>query len=236
MYPRRLILQNGSYSHVFFRCHNRQEFLKRREVKNFLIKLWAKYKSKYQIQIFEFVIMDNHAHLLVYVDSVNLLGDFMRTVNSQLSRYINTLENRDSQAIRERYKSPVITNQRYIIQTMQYIWLNRFKIDKKNPSYDPYCSVSWRLGLPTIRYITLNEEEQKLLSMLLDSYPETWFKKTGIRKFIRDLLNEALSKVSALLDKIFLNGHTIGDNFDVEFRGVQLASFKRESPLLLSSC
>lgn len=119
---------------------------------------------------------------------------------------------------------------------MQYIWLNRFKIDKKNPSHDPYCSVSWRVGHPVINYITLNEEERNLLSTLLDHYPETWFDKKNLLKFIRDILNTARSRLTALLDEIFLNSHTIGDSPDVEFRGVQLAAFNREHPPLLNPC
>ena len=228
MYARRNILQNRSYSHVFFRCHNRQHFLKNTAVKNFLIQLWAKYKDKYGVQILEFIIMDNHAHLLVYVESVEYLGHFMRTVNSQLARFINKMEQRDSQAIRERYKSPLITNERYLLQTMQYIWLNRFKVDGKSPAMDPYCSVTWRLGLPVIPHISQDKEVQELLAKLLDHYSDLSIQKSGFRKFVRDLLNEALSKAHVLLDSLFENAHTIGDEFDVKVRGEILSAFARD--------
>ncbi len=212
----------------FFRCHNRQMFFKNNIVKKFLLFLWAKYKKKYKIKILEFIIMDNHAHLLVYFESVENLGHFMRTVNSQLATFINRIEKRDSQAIRERYKSPLITNERYFLQTMQYIWLNRYQVDGKDPATDPYCSVSWRLGLPVIRYITEVEEKQKLLSELLDDYPDFASTKSDLRKFIRDLLNEALSKVEIYINTLFENGHTIGDEMDVIFRREYLSAFQRE--------
>ena len=38
----------------------------------------------------------------------------MRTVNSQLARFINKFFDRDSQAIRERFKSPEITSDDYL--------------------------------------------------------------------------------------------------------------------------
>ena len=228
MYPRRNILQNQSYSHVFFRCHNRQHFLKNDEVKDYLLSRWAKYKEKYKVQILEFIIMDNHAHMLVYAENVEYLGHFMRTVNSQLARFINKLENRDSQAIRERYKSPLITNERYLMQTMQYIWLNRFKVNGQNPAQDPYCSITWRLDSTVVNYLTEDEEEKKLLRKLLDPYPQFVMESSSFRRFLRDLLNAALSKVDSLLDSVFENGHTIGDGLDVNFRAEHLSAFRRE--------
>jgi len=228
MYARRNILRNKSYSHVFFRCHNREFFLKNEQVRDYLLFLWAKYKQKYKVNLYEFNIMDNHAHMLVYVENVEYLGHFMRTVNSQLARYINLLENRDSQAIRERYKSPLITSERYMLQTMQYIWLNRYMVDHQNPDSDPYCSVAWRLGLPVIQHITKDEEKQKLLASLLDQYPEFDSDEKSFRRFVRDLLNAALSKAETFLDSVFENIHTIGDEIDVIFRGELLSAFHRD--------
>ena len=154
MYPRRMILHANSFSHVFFRCHNRQMFLKNDEMKQFLLLLWAKYCKRYHIKLYDFIILDNHAHFLVQARSAEDLGNFMRTVNSQLATMINKVFDRDSQAIKERYKSPLITNNSYLIKVMQYIWLNRYKVNKSRPDKDPYCSASWRLDPQAINRIT----------------------------------------------------------------------------------
>ncbi len=82
-----------------------------------------KYKKKYKIKIFEFILIDNHNHLLVKAALTEALGHFMRTVNSLLARHINKSFNRDSQAARERFKSPLISNMTYAHKTMQYICL-----------------------------------------------------------------------------------------------------------------
>ena len=103
MYPLRLVLQSGSLTYVFFRCHDRNMFFKDEPIEAFRLLLWAKYKNQYGIKIFDFIIMDNHAHLLVKTETAEALGHFMRTVNSQLARFINNYHDRDSQAIRERY-------------------------------------------------------------------------------------------------------------------------------------
>ena len=229
MYARRNLLQNNSFTHVFFRCHNRQFFFKDSTVKNFLLFLWAKYKKKYAIKIFEFAIMDNHAHLLVFADSVQQLGDFMRTVNSQLARFINKRLNRDSQAIRERYKSPLITNDIYLQRTMQYIWMNRYKATQRRPETDPYCSASWRIQPEIYKVISKTKEREEMLSCLIDSY-ELLPIVIGIpiRRFVMDLLNAAISKMHELVSEVFENSHTIGDYESVRFRGEQLSAFRRE--------
>ena len=89
MIPRSQIIENETYAHVIFRCHNRDFLLKPKEIKTALLNLWAKYKDKYEIKILDFIIMDNHAHLIVFVPDADHLANFMRTVNSQLARIVN---------------------------------------------------------------------------------------------------------------------------------------------------
>lgn len=82
----------------------------------FLLLLWVKNKDRYGVKNFVFNFMDNHAHILIKTEAVEGSGHFMRTVNSQLARYINKFHDRDSQEIREQYRSPVITATHYFIQ------------------------------------------------------------------------------------------------------------------------
>ncbi len=229
MYPRRLIIADRSFAHVFFRCHNRSHFLKPESIKLFLLLLWAKNKSKYHIKIFDFIIMDNHAHMVVQAQSAEHLGRFMRTVNSQLARFINSYFDRDSQAIRERYKSPVITNARYLLKSIEYVWFNRYQVSKVRPDRDPYCSASWRLNIEVVTKLSRNTEKQDLLKKLLDSYRHLPVDVGPSRKFVRDLLNAVISKASGLSQAIFENSHTIGDDIDVRFRGELLSAFRREN-------
>ncbi len=227
---------NKSFTHVFFRCHNRQFFFDAPLVKNFLLNLWAKYKQKYRVKIIDFAIMENHAHMLIFAESVEYLGHFMRTVNSQLARFINKILERDSQAIRERYKSPLITSGVYLKRVMQYIWLNRFKVNRQRPETDPYCSASWRIDPEIINTIASNDKQRKLLSLLLDSYdilPEKI--TTTVARFVIDLVNAAISQFHLFVSQIYENSHTIGDEPDVKFRSELLSAFRREPIPLTSS-
>jgi len=229
MYPRRLIIADRSYAHVFFRCHNKSQLFKPKEIKMLLLVLWARYKDKYRIKIFDFIIMDNHAHLIVQAESAEHLGHFMRTVNSQLALAINSYFNRDSQAIRERYKSPVITNARYLVKVIEYIWFNRYKVSRLRPDRDMFCSASWRLNPKMINLITDKAEERDLLRSLLDSYKHLPISVGPVRAFVRKVILEALSSLGTLDSAVYENSHTIGDRLDVGFRAELLSAFRRES-------
>ena len=230
MIPRRHIIPNRSLSHVFFRCHNRQFLLKPNHVKEYLILLWARFKEKYGIKIYEAIVLDNHAHLLLKAPSSEALGNFMRTVNSLLARYINHTFKRDSQAIRERYKSPLITSGQYFKNAMTYIWLNRYKIDKSNPLTDPYCSAAWRSYQEYLLRMGDNDKERALLSKLLDDHEDIYPKGAKETKhMIIDMLNASIGSLNALADIMNASTHTIGDEQAINFRGELLKSMKKEA-------
>ena len=216
MIPRRHIIDNPSYAHVIFRCHNREFLFEPEAIKIKLLKLWAKYSSKYAVSIVEFVIMDNHAHLLVDTRNAECLGRFMRTVNSQIARFVNNHFQRDSQVIRERYKSPVITNDHYFVRTQQYIWLNRFRVNGRRPEYDKFCSASWRLNPDLFKRFGNTDDELQQLGTLLKSYryvpspPNIPFSR-----YVQNLINAAIGKESSFASSTFENSHTVGDNLDI---------------------
>ena len=230
MYPRRLILNNNSYSHVFFRCHNRHHFLKPPVIKKYFLWLLAKYKVKYGVKVYEFIIMDNHVHLLIKSECTSKLGDFMRVVNSQLARKINQHFKRDSQAIRERYKSPCVSHHGYMLSLMKYIWFNRLRVDKtSDPKQDPYCSLSWRLGNTNPQSLYELEEDKENISTLLDPISELPLELTDTSPtFISKMISKAMKALSSLTQKVFENSHTIGDTEAVRFRGEALSAFSRQ--------
>ena len=213
-------------THIIFRCHNRQLLFKENEVKDYILLLWAKYKRRYGLKIFEFIIMDNHCHLLARARSAEALGHFMRNVNSQIARYVNKRNHRDSQVIRERYRSPLISSHDYALKTMQYIWLNRHKVNQSNPLFDPWCSVSWRHNPAIIGRIARSEKERHLLRTLLD-YDDVIYEK-NVRRFVLNLLNDALVRIREFVQGVYTHSHTIGDKASVEFRATILKAFRIE--------
>jgi len=230
MYPRRLTLQANNHAHVFFRCHNRKDFFKDPKVKTFLVRLWVKYHKHYCVKVFDFNIMDNHAHILLKAENVEGLGHFMRTVNSQLARFINKFYERDSQAIRERYRSPKICSDFYFDRVRAYVWLNRYKVDKSDPAIDPFCSASWRLNGCIAESFAEDEEKKNDYRNFLSPYecgPKNQTPKEQ-KKYVRDLLNAAMSMVQQLKASVLCHGHTISDKDSVAYRKEYFSAYRRE--------
>ena len=153
----------------------------------------------------------------------------MRTVNSQIARYVNRLNKRDSAVLRERYKSPLISSSSYMKQTMQYVWMNRQEATGDSALTDPFCSLSWRLHPEMIHKLACNDKERQLLDRLLDDDEEIYpADAKERRRFVTELFNDAKSRLQSFVEKIFTNGHTIGDKIAVGFRSTLLSAFKRE--------
>src|SRR5687768_2707535 len=105
---RRDILPEESYAHCTWRCLNREFLIKDSCVKDYILETWKTYKDRFGIKIFDYCILDNHCHMIVYAPSAEALGNFMRLCNSLIARFINKHLGRDSHALKERYKSPLI--------------------------------------------------------------------------------------------------------------------------------
>jgi REP element-mobilizing transposase RayT len=214
---------------VFFRCHNREFFFAPKHIKVALINLWAKYKDRYGVKIIDFCIMSNHAHLILKAEDTEFLGDFMRTVNSQIARIINKHFDRDSQAIRERYKSPLIASDRYLDTAIRYVWLNRKKVDpNSDPRTDPFCSLSWRLNREVIKSLASDAKNFALIEKLLDDVDGAYHgsKADKVRQAV-DRYNAAMAQLSELDPQTYTHNHTIGDIQAVAFRAEYLGAFRR---------
>jgi len=140
--PRSNIVSENDFIHLIWKCHNDSPLLKDEFIKKRIINLYLKNQKRYQIKIYAFNILDNHCHFLVRTNNAKDLGDFTRTVHSQISKFINLRCNRNSQAIRDRYKSPPIRSMTYMKNLLGYIWLNKYKSNQsQNPFDDKFCSL-----------------------------------------------------------------------------------------------
>jgi REP element-mobilizing transposase RayT len=204
-------------------------FFEPRVIKAAVLILFATYARKYGIKVYEFIIMDNHYHFLLHTRDAESLSNFMRTVNSQIARIINQHFRRDSQALRERFKSPVISGKRYMLKVMQYIWMNRKEVCKHHdPETDVFNSISWRLS-GQVPQISEDPEIQALLDNMLSSYDSTSFDfPKDIMKFLRNLYNQAIQGINEVMDKFLENFHTIADMVVFEFRQEQMNAHRRQ--------
>ena len=105
--------------------------------------------------------------------------------------------------------------------------MNRYKVTKQTPLTDLYTSSSWRYNPACIVKLADNEEELFLLQRLLDSDLDCYGNSKHQAAFVRDLLNQMMSKTEES-DTVFLNSHTIGDQTAVVFRAELLRAFRKD--------
>ncbi len=89
--------------------------------------LLYKYLKKFDVKIIAYCIMNNHAHLLIYVEQVNALSEFMRAVNTTYALYYNKKYKKVGYVFRNRYKTEPIYNEKYLINCIHYIHDNPIK-------------------------------------------------------------------------------------------------------------
>jgi hypothetical protein len=111
--------------------------------------------------------------------------------------------------------------------------MNRYKVSKKHPEEDYYCSAHWRKHTPHKIIESPRGEkelENNLLANLLDEYDEPGFAEESKKiDFFTKLINDAIKIIEEILgNKIFESSHTIGDELTVKFRNELLRSLQRD--------
>ncbi|MBN8555744.1 MAG: transposase [Deltaproteobacteria bacterium] len=122
--PRNLILEDKSFFHVTWKCHNEDFLLQDERAKTHLYDLLRRFKEKYHIKIYGYCFMDNHPHIVGYCESVKEFSRYFQVVNGMFARFINTQMERKGQVIMDRLRSPQIQTERYLLTVLRYVDLN----------------------------------------------------------------------------------------------------------------
>lgn len=90
------------------------------------------------IEVIAYCIMDNHTHILVQVENIQNLQNWMKKTNTSYAIYFNKRNDRVGYVFRERYKVQPIKNERHLYLGIEYIHNNPIKagICKKKEEYE----------------------------------------------------------------------------------------------------
>lgn len=80
--------------------------------------------KEFDIEIINFTIMDNHAHILLYTENVNNMSLFMKNINGKFAMYYNYINERVGIVFRNRYKSQPIFSEEQLRNCIRYIFYN----------------------------------------------------------------------------------------------------------------
>ena len=118
---------NTSFFHVMVQGINKEYIFDKDIYKEKYMDLMYKYIEKYNIKIIAYCIMSNHAHLLIYVERINELSEYMRAVNTSYAMYYNRILKRVGFVFRNRYQVEPRYNETYLMNCIHYIHDNPIK-------------------------------------------------------------------------------------------------------------
>lgn len=129
------------FFHVMVQGINKDFIFSKKYYIETYISLIHKYIKEFPINILSYCIMNNHAHILVFVKDTHVLGKFMHKVNLVYSQFYNKENNRCGVVFRNKYKAEPIYDKSYIINCINYIHMNPVKAKMVYSCKDyPYSS------------------------------------------------------------------------------------------------
>lgn len=114
----------SSFFHVIVQGYEKEFIFNEDYLKEKYLNLFLTEIPKYGVELLGYCIMGNHAHNLIYCDSIEQMSLLMKTVNTQFANYYNKEKNRVGYVFRDRFLSEPIKNQQHLYSCIPYIHLN----------------------------------------------------------------------------------------------------------------
>ena len=157
------ILYDGCYAHVFSRASEKREiFLGAKDFVKFK-ELLKEAKKNYSYRIHHYCLMHTHFRLVVSMDYAKEFSEGLKWVKWNYARYFNLREKRFGPLWRDRFKSLIIENERYLQACGKYVEENTVEAGMVERCEDwPYSSS---------RYYFCNERDDLVDSYRFDGEP-----------------------------------------------------------------
>jgi len=139
------IQYEGALYHIFSRGNNQQDIYLADDDRYLFLDTIGQMSERYGIDIFAYVLMDNHYHLLLRTPKANLSRS-MQWLGTTYTRRFNLEHFQSGHLFQGRYKSILVENDAYLMQLSYYIHNNPLRagmvkrlIDYRWSSYPPYA-------------------------------------------------------------------------------------------------
>ena len=117
------IQYEGALYHVFSRGNNQQDIFVTDDDRYLFLDTLGQMSERYDIDIFVYVLMDNHYHLLLRTPNANLSRS-MQWLGTTYTRRYNLEHFQSGHLFQGRYKSILVENDAYLMQLSYYIHHN----------------------------------------------------------------------------------------------------------------
>jgi putative transposase len=114
---------HGAVYHVIKRGNNREYIFEGEEQKEFLLGLIKEYKRRMNFELYGFILMDNHYHMIIKTTGAPL-QDIMHRINYKYSKYYNYVNSRTGHVFENRYKGILVKEDKYLLSLLRYVHQN----------------------------------------------------------------------------------------------------------------
>jgi REP element-mobilizing transposase RayT len=134
---------DGALYHIIQRGNNKECIFSNNLHKNYFISKMEEFKETMNFDVYGYVIMDNHYHIVLRRHEKKL-SSIMQKLNNDYSKYYNNFYNRTGHVFQGRYKGILVRDEKYLLSLLRYVHQNpvRANICKNVFNYywssDPY--------------------------------------------------------------------------------------------------
>lgn len=113
----------GAIYHVTLRGNNRRALFRDDPARERFLERLADYTDEFQIRLYLFCLMTNHAHLLVETPQANLSA-FMQRLETAYTVYFNLRHGETGHVLDNRFSARVVEGDDYLLKLSRYVHLN----------------------------------------------------------------------------------------------------------------
>lgn len=216
---------HGALYHVIVRGNNKNYIFKSNEMKLAYLNKIKKYIAKYECKIYAYVIMDNHAHMLIEVRDIPLSKP-MQLIQQTYTQYYNKINERTGHVFEQRYKAILCNKDEYLLSLIKYIHINPVKAGISDINYKwsshreykeykaIYCDIQFPLSIFSSKkkeavemYLKFMNDEDEIKDK--DSYElipneivENYKEDLNISMSYKELLDEFIEKYEISYDDL----------------------------------
>lgn len=171
--------------HILTRGNNRQDVFEDEGDFRKYIDLLSRYKEKYDFKLYHYVVMTNHAHLVIEPsEGGGDLSEIMKGINLSYARHYKQKYNHTGHFWQDRYKSIIISKDAYLLACGSYVELNPVRARMvQDPKDYPWCS--YRVYAYGKRDVLVDEHP-----VYLQLSKEEGERRKRYRAFVRGMLRD----------------------------------------------
>ncbi|GIM28196.1 hypothetical protein CPJCM30710_08620 [Clostridium polyendosporum] len=124
-------LSTGAIYHVYQRGNNREYIFDKDESKGFFIHQVKEYNKKFDFEVFAFVMMDNHYHMIIKLNN-DPLDKIMFNINNVFAHYFNKKYKRTGHVFESRYNCKRVESNANLLWLLRYIHRNPVRANMVN--------------------------------------------------------------------------------------------------------